>query len=116
MSDDREHRFRDWACAKGYDVAYTYDTERSRHVWLNPMTNDLWGAWQAASAQSGWRPIAEAPKDGTKLLLWATRNTMLVPTPEVVSGWYANGWWGDESTLSHVTHWQPLPDAPRSSV
>ena len=49
VPDERE-AFEAWAKARGMDVAYTYDTERSRHVWLNPMTADLWDAWQARSA------------------------------------------------------------------
>ncbi|RYF31383.1 MAG: hypothetical protein EOO23_02780 [Comamonadaceae bacterium] len=37
-----------WARNKGHDMAGTYDTERSRWVWLSPMTADLWGAWLAS--------------------------------------------------------------------
>lgn len=42
--------FRAWANRAGYDTAHTYDTERSRHLFLNPMTADLWRAWRAAIA------------------------------------------------------------------
>ncbi len=47
---DSFKRFLDWANSSGYDAAYTYDTERSKYLALSPMTNDLWGAWQAAIA------------------------------------------------------------------
>lgn len=50
MADQRAN-FESWAKDKGYDTAYTYDTERSRHVWLNPMTADLWPAWLSAYEQ-----------------------------------------------------------------
>jgi hypothetical protein len=41
--------FLDWASREGYDTAYTYDAERSKWVALNPMSADLWKAWQAAT-------------------------------------------------------------------
>lgn len=40
--------FAEWAGEKGHDTACTYDTERSRWVFLNPMTADLWKAWRAS--------------------------------------------------------------------
>lgn len=71
-----------------------------------------------ASAQSeglrkdAWQLIETAPKDGTEVLLIATRHSMLMPHPERIVGAYRNGWWSGPSTLSHVTHWMPLPEAP----
>jgi hypothetical protein len=38
--------FKEWAAGEGYDVAYTHDG--IKWVCLNPMTADLWKAWQAA--------------------------------------------------------------------
>jgi len=53
MTQDKDRAaFEAWAKSKGHDVAYTYDTERSQHVWLNPMAADLWEAWQAAIAHT----------------------------------------------------------------
>lgn len=40
--------FLNWASRASYDTAYTFDTERSKWICLNPMTADLWKAWQAA--------------------------------------------------------------------
>lgn len=48
--------FSTWAAGEGYDIAQTYDTERSRWVFLNPMTADLWKAWQAARGVAGTDP------------------------------------------------------------
>lgn len=115
MSDDREQRFRDWACAKGYDVAYTYDTERSRHVWLNPMTNDLWGAWQAASAQSGWRPIETMPKDHASRL-FLCGGAVVQGFMDVTDKFCVTHEFGWRMMNGKPEHWQPLPAAPRSSV
>ena len=39
--------FTAWANDAGYDVAYTHDG--IKWVCLNPMTADLWKAWQAAT-------------------------------------------------------------------
>lgn len=61
-------------------------------------------------AKFEWRPIETAPKDGTKLLLWAGN--------AVVGQWYAKvvgtpvwsvSWNGDEF---EPTHWMPLPEPP----
>ena len=38
--------FKEWAAGEGYDVAYTHDG--IKWVCLNPITADLWCAWQAA--------------------------------------------------------------------
>ena len=48
--DERAERdaFQTWANREGYDTAYTYDTERSRWVFFNPMTADLFKAWRAS--------------------------------------------------------------------
>lgn len=43
-------QFIPWANANGYDTAHTYDTERSRWVFFNPMTIDLWKCWQDCAA------------------------------------------------------------------
>jgi hypothetical protein len=37
-----------WLKGAGYDTALTYDTERSKWLFLSPMAADLWKAWQAA--------------------------------------------------------------------
>lgn len=61
-----------------------------------------------------WQPIDTAPKDGEVLLLMATHHQMLYPKPEMIVGYYDKGWWSNGGhTLSHVTHWMPLPEAPK---
>ena len=69
-------------------------------------------AADGAMAKDAWQPIETAPIDGTEVLLIATRHSMLMPYPERIVGAYRRGWWSGPSTLSHVTHWMPLPDAP----
>lgn len=48
--DKMRQEFKIWAEKEGFDTANTYDTARSKWVWLNPMTTDLWCAWKAARA------------------------------------------------------------------
>lgn len=43
-----EEKFGAWANGAGYDTANTHD--QIQGIWLNPMTKDLWTAWQAAIA------------------------------------------------------------------
>ena len=47
VADDLQ-MFIAWANSEGHDTAYTYDTDRSRWLKFNPLTADLWKAWQAA--------------------------------------------------------------------
>ena len=47
----REPQFREfikWAGAQGYDCAQTCNSDTGEWICLNPMTADLWKAWQAA--------------------------------------------------------------------
>jgi hypothetical protein len=67
-ADERE-QFKAWAAREGYDTAHTYDTERSRWVWLSPMTADLRRAWLAclcfaASPAPADRGAEQDAKDG----------------------------------------------------
>jgi len=63
-------------------------------------------------------PIATAPKDGTKVLLWINRvsNDPYVDTVSLQYhiGFYSEhlGWWSFFTHTFHPTHWMPLPDAP----
>jgi hypothetical protein len=41
--------FIQWAGAQGYDCAHTCNSDTGEWIALNPMTTDLWKAWQAAN-------------------------------------------------------------------
>lgn len=43
-----EEKFGAWANGAGYDIANTHD--QIQRIRLNPMTKDLWTAWQSAIA------------------------------------------------------------------
>lgn len=55
-----------------------------------------------------WQPIESAPKDGTRLMLWDSRN----------GGYAVTGAWVAGSADDHetITHWQPLPDGPEGAA
>jgi hypothetical protein len=61
-------QFCKWAGGEGYDTAHTYDTERGRWVFLNPMTADLWKCWNAARTAGvtglDHQTIPPSPPDG----------------------------------------------------
>lgn len=70
---------------------------------------------------SDWKPISEAPKDGTFIL--AYQPGVAAPDIVVVSFdeyWSQDGWWmccdGKNPELPlrgpEPTHWQPLPPPP----
>ena len=63
---------------------------------------------------SEWQPIETAPKDGTKILLWATPHQMLVAKNRPIVGHFDRGWWSDfNAVISHATYWMPLPEPPK---
>ncbi|GBR10481.1 DUF551 domain-containing protein [Acetobacter oeni] len=56
-----------------------------------------------------WRPISEAPKDGTEVMLYA---------PNIICGGMSSDRWNaklnqwDVASDGQPTHWMPLPAAP----
>ena len=76
----------------------------------------------ANSSPLGWRPIETAPKDGTNVLIYGNWTADLKsPTIEekeiFIAHWSYDEWYieGTElyaPTVSHATHWMPLPDPP----
>lgn len=83
----------------------------------------------AALQQQGWRDIASAPKDGSRVLIWA--ESPATGHRSVHLAWWAipyedapndRGWW--ETGLYGTSHpvvpqftkgWQPLPPLPASA-
>ena len=68
----------------------------------------------AKKANNGWKPICEAPRDGTKVLgTWAST----WPDSPHIEAVTCNGeyWWyaydGDSPSVP-PTHFQPLPEPP----
>jgi hypothetical protein len=57
-----------------------------------------------------WRPIAEAPRDGTRVLVWAAPYDDLEGFHTIAAYHADAGWCVCE--LRYVTHWMPLPAPP----
>lgn len=76
------------------------------------------GEARPAQAPAGWKPIAEAPKDGTKYLAANSDGeyeVMNCPPGHHPGQWELidGEWRGGASTFAHhATHFQPLPAAP----
>ena len=69
-------------------------------------------------AQYGeWQPTETAPKDGTRLLLWATGafNGCVVGRYSSRANNRGGGWLADRFVISKPSHWMPLPDPPITS-
>lgn len=69
----------------------------------------------ALAPREEWRPIESAPKDGTRVQLYRTRNYapgVLVHDVEI--GSYVAGDWEDAhgGLIDQPTHWRPLPPPP----
>ena len=61
-----------------------------------------------------WKPIETAPKDGTKVLLWADGQVEIGDWLPDAHPWNDTSWWieGGQITARNPTHWMPLPEAP----
>lgn len=90
-------------------------TERLRAL---KQRDDAQAALQAAEGEvvrlreeRAWRPIETAPKDGTRVLLWAPH------WATALTGWtYGQDAWQDARHDAHVkppSHWMPLPSPLR---
>ena len=89
--------------------------EVSINVWNDDMRRGMKAALAAADAEA-WRPISEAPKDGTPLLLYPTFAHMF----DVAMGYWHHEhdcWYmvnlGHLNGLWEPTHFRHLPEPPR---
>ncbi|MGC4396033.1 hypothetical protein [Hydrogenophaga sp. T2] len=109
---DMRKAFEAWAGEAGYDTAHAYDTERSRWVFWNPMTHDLWQAWQAARKPQ-WLPIESAPTEHGLYLVRIGGQTHIAQfNPQTVSAKWWRPYGMPERLHRDPTHWMPLPAAP----
>jgi hypothetical protein len=67
---------------------------------------------EARNAESPWRPIATAPKDGTAILGWWGGECMIVDWCVVVERWSLTHD-GEDMFSPEPTHWMPLPEGPK---
>lgn len=79
-------------------------------------------------AQSAWRPIESAPKDGTEVLGWHPEWVNAEFSPDGIRScihdgerWCSAHWVDDDFNILHMgdhiqpTHWQPLPPPPAAA-
>lgn len=70
--------------------------------------------------QTGWALIASAPRDGTKLILWATHSPVqkafaVIGFFDEPLGWVTEGLEGQGLVQLQPTHWLPIPPPPKSN-
>jgi hypothetical protein len=72
-----------------------------------------------AGAVQIWQPIETAPRDGSKILLWArvhspadATSSVMVGLFDISFGWVTASYGG---TPIVPTHWMPLPNSPTSN-
>lgn len=72
---------------------------------------------------TGWLPIETAPKDGTRVLVYATLRGASLSGRDwkkdlgkwvVIAAWEEeyNVWWDGSQCTLEPTHWMPLPAPP----
>lgn len=97
--------------------------------------SDVEGAATDGSVNDPWQPIETAPKDGTVIMLYSKRDgvatgawcsevredwqqidatTKKLNGVEDLSQWHGTAANGVCIWSGHITHWMPLPPAPRS--
>ena len=68
-----------------------------------------------------WRPIEEAPKDGTTVMVFGLNyGDKKLGTHQCFARWEDDKWmetteWNLESELTYLTHWHPLPPPPEAA-
>lgn len=81
----------------------------------NPETGHRWAGWLAARSQ-GWRPISEAPRDGTDILAFKPKIGLVIVRhldpdhPDCQGDDFHESW--NHSYCEGLTRWMPLPEPP----
>ena len=110
---------RDAAAATAYRIC-----AETRHVTLGQKCHDaihnLTPPEDAPATvdRAGWQPIETAPKDNTRVLLFAKHRKICLG--EYVDGdpdftWALKGWKNTNGNFFCPSHWMPLPEAPEDA-
>lgn len=108
------------------DFARTLERElaEARREFACVKTGCEWKARATAAERSlsevtpSWRPVSEPPQNGVGVLAFVV-NKQHGTTSRTVATYYGPHGWDDESGgpverfAYRVTHWMPLPDAPK---
>jgi hypothetical protein len=80
--------------------------------------NDCIRAALAAADAAAWRPISEAPKDGTSILVYRVNTKLDAAIQPISTDWWSthHKQWMKSNAYSQPTHWMPLPAPPAKEV
>jgi len=122
---DLSKRLREWGQPKGYPVCVFPDDPDVVGDRIVP-ARDMMEMWtlmaRAADAldQPAWRPIAEAPRDGTPVLVFCPNEEPQIVAAKYVTDSEWSGWVFVEMLLQETmpegpegpTHFTPIPSPP----
>lgn len=119
-AENAVERYWDAAYAEGVDGA-KHDTPSGEAQKAIQGVKDAHKALETALrlALPVWRPIEEAPKDGTMVLYWSAAHGYFAgnePENHYRGRWtnYGDKWGGDAYFAAReATHWTPLPPQPK---
>lgn len=64
-----------------------------------------------AKTWSAWNPISNAPKDGTRVLVWRPDEDAEHTAHVGIDKWSGSSWYHSRRD-QQPTHWMPLPSPP----
>lgn len=108
---DLDVKAMDWARREADRLVFATNTIREMRDAIKDALLSAHEAGRAAGPE--WRPISEAPKDGTVVLVWAAPFQDLPGFQSTASYHPDAGWCVDE--LREVTHFLPLPTPPKET-
>ena len=103
MTDEKERE-----CREAFEKWYDNDPRVSEY-------GAVWHAWQAAwnrrAPAEQWKPISEAPQDGTRIIAWAEEWKAPMTVQKYGLGWSAHYDLG--VILPQPTHFMTCPATPK---
>lgn len=114
VSEEMVERMAKWMCRREIPFSSSLDEVLRRMGNWTRYKPEARDALEATLGVSGWRPIAEAPRDGTYVLITDRRH----PPCHLIARWNHGKWWGQPTqtgraiTWDEATDFMPLPPPP----
>lgn len=107
----RKDEFGDWVETVNADFARHLERELAA---VTEERDALIASARIKEANSGWRPIETAPRDGSDVLTWWDGKRRIAWSYDRKGPWLTAGdaWNMDCAEYTQPTHWMPLPAPP----